>query len=177
MNMMKVALAAHILVETKGENARAIKTLTGWGKQYLSNLLVPEGWYSGKVGLVLAYLVIYNKQVQKIIEGWKMEQPIERVQVSEHSPLGNTEIEEKGLQLRVADRMEAFTSVVAGMVDEIEKRVKECVQVSKDTGEKVKGVVKRMAAERVSEERRQKGQVKAQKEREKTKTTTTTQSV
>jgi hypothetical protein len=87
------------------------------------------------------------------------------------------EIEEKGLLLRVADRMEAFTSVVAGMVDEVEKRVKECVQVSKDTREKVEGAVERMAAKRVSEERRQKGQVEAQKEREKTKTTTTTQSV
>jgi hypothetical protein len=34
-----------------------------------------------------------------------------------------------------------------------------------------------MVAERVSEKRRQKGQVEAQKEREKTKITTTTQSV
>jgi hypothetical protein len=34
INMMKVALAAYTLVETKGENAKAIKTLTGWGKQY-----------------------------------------------------------------------------------------------------------------------------------------------
>jgi hypothetical protein len=115
VNMMKVALAAHTLVETKGENAGAI-----------------------------------------------------------NSPLGNMEIEEKGLLLRVADRMEAFTSVV---VDEVEKRVKECVQVSKDTGEKVEGAVERMATERVSEERRQKRQVEAQKEREKTKTTTTTQSM
>jgi hypothetical protein len=62
MNMMKVALAAHILVETKGEKAGAIKTLTGWGKQYASNLPVPEGWCSREVGL-LAYLVMYNKQV------------------------------------------------------------------------------------------------------------------
>jgi hypothetical protein len=28
--------------------------------------------------------------------------------------------------------MEAFTSIVAGMVDEVEKRVKECVQVERE---------------------------------------------
>jgi hypothetical protein len=80
--------------------------------------------------------------------------------------LGNTEIEEKGLLLRVADRMEAFTSVVAGMVDEVEKRVKECVQVSKDTGEKIEGAVERMAAERVSEDRRDKWRHKRRERRQ-----------
>jgi hypothetical protein len=77
--MMKVALAAYTLVETKGENAGAIKTLTGWGKQYMSNLFVPKGWCLGEIGLVLAYLVMYNKQLQMVIEGWKMEELIERV--------------------------------------------------------------------------------------------------
>jgi hypothetical protein len=55
----------------------------------VSNLLVPEGWCSSEAGLVLAYLVMYNKQIQTVIKGWKMEEPIERVlQVGEHSPLG-----------------------------------------------------------------------------------------
>jgi deoxycytidine triphosphate deaminase len=98
---------------------------------------VPERWCSGKVGLVLAYLVIYNKQVQMVIERWKMKEPIERVlQVSKHSPLSNMKIKEKGLLLRVANRMKVFTSVVAGMVDEVKKRMKECMQVSKNTEEK-----------------------------------------
>jgi hypothetical protein len=71
--------------------------LTKWGKQYVSNLLVPEVWCSGEVGLVLAYFVMYNKQVQTVIEGWKIKEPIEIVlQVSEQSPLGNLEIEKKG---------------------------------------------------------------------------------
>jgi hypothetical protein len=94
VSMIKVALASHTLVETKGENTRAIKTLTRWAKHHVSDLPVPQGWGAGEVALVLAYLVKYFKQVHKFAEELRVEEKVEDVlQTGESTCLGDTQLE------------------------------------------------------------------------------------
>jgi hypothetical protein len=72
----------------------------------------------------------------------RMAEEVEVVlKVSTGQPLRSVDVEQKGLTLRMVDKLEGVVSLVAGMVEEVVEASKEAERRGKQLGEKVESVL------------------------------------
>jgi hypothetical protein len=120
-----------------------------WAKQHLSDLLVPEGWGTGEVALVVSYLIKYQAQVAKCLGQMRMvEEAGLMLKVSMGQSLKSVEVERKGLTLRMVDKMEQVVGLVKDLVEEAVQASRETVRSGKELGVKVESVLEGIMEER-----------------------------